>query len=59
MNNQDAIDSGLSGIFNLMNYMLEDRDGLYDNKLEYKVRGVENIDAKDKVDPFLQVFTGS
>jgi hypothetical protein len=53
MNNQDAIDSGLSGIFNLMNYMLEDRDGLYDNKLEYKVRGVENIDAKDKVDPLL------
>ena len=53
MNNQDAIDSGLSGIFNLMKYMSDERDGLYDNKLEYKVRGVENIDAKDKVDPLL------
>lgn len=53
MNNQDAIDSGLSGIFNLMNYMSEERDGLYGNKLEYKLRGVENIDAKDKVDPLL------
>ncbi len=53
MTNQDAIDSGLSGIFNLMKYMSDERDGLYDNKLEYKVRGVENIDAKDKVDPLL------
>ena len=52
--NQDANDSGLQGFFGVFRYMLDERDGLYHNKLEFKRRGVENIDAKDKVDPLLK-----
>ncbi|MCL1809858.1 MAG: dockerin type I domain-containing protein [Clostridiales bacterium] len=50
---QDAIDSGLQGFINLLKYVSDERAGVMNNKLEFKRRGVENIDAKDKVDPLL------
>lgn len=52
-NTQDAIDAGLQGQIGVMYYMNTERDGLYDNKLEHKVRAIYNIDAKEQVDPLL------
>ena len=52
-NTQDNNDAVLSGVFGLFKYCLDDRDGLFNNKLEFKRRGVENIDAKELIDPLL------
>ena len=54
LQNQDANDSGLQGFINLFKYMSDEFGGIYKNKLEFKRRGVENIDAKDMVDPLLK-----
>lgn len=54
---QDDVDVGVQGVFALFDYCLEERDHFFNNKLEMKRRGVENIDAKDLVDPRLTAIS--
>jgi len=50
---QDDVDVGVQGVFGLFKHALAERDHYLNVKLEMKRRGVENIDAKDLVDPTL------
>ena len=52
-NTQDNNDAILQGMFGLFKHCLDDRNGIFANKLEFKRRGVENIDSKELVDPLL------
>lgn len=51
--NQDSVDALVYGLYDSMNYIKDNKDELFYNQLEYLNRGVQGLDLKDKVDPYL------
>ena len=52
---QDSVDAGLSGTFGYLKFCLDNRDELYIDKLENKIRGIGNIDAKEANDALVNL----
>ncbi|MFT5874983.1 MAG: hypothetical protein ACI8WT_003963 [Clostridium sp.] len=51
--NEDSMDAQVAvGLANVK-YVVENKDRLYNNQLEYYKRGVEGLDVKEKVDPWM------
>lgn len=56
--NQDSVDALVAAGMASVKYVSENKDRLYENQLECYQRGIEGIDAKDEVDPWLQNAAG-
>ncbi|HWQ29345.1 MAG TPA: M20/M25/M40 family metallo-hydrolase [Negativicutes bacterium] len=56
--NEDSVDALVAAGLASVKYVSENKDRLYENQLECYQRGIEGIDAKDEVDPWLQNAAG-
>lgn len=51
--NEDSVDALVSAGLASVNFVVQNKDSLFNNQLEYYRRGIEGIDAKEKVDPWM------
>ncbi|MCL1809034.1 MAG: dockerin type I domain-containing protein [Clostridiales bacterium] len=52
---QDSVDAGMSGTFGYLKFCLDNRDELYIDKLENKIRGIGNLDVKEANDALVNL----
>ncbi len=51
--NEASVDALVNTGFASISYVVENKDRLYNNQLEFYERGIEGIDAREEVDPWL------
>lgn len=56
--NEDSVDALVAAGLASVKFVSENKDRLYKNQLECYQRGIEGIDAKEEVDPWLQNAAG-